>query len=142
MKLRRRQFLHLAAGAALAPALPRAASALDYPTRPVKLVIGFAAGGPADLVARLLSQRLSERLGQAFILENRPGAGTTIATDSVVRSPPDGYTLLWTTSADTINTTLYDKLNFNFIRDIAPVASIDLLPLVMEVLPSFPAKTV
>jgi tripartite-type tricarboxylate transporter receptor subunit TctC len=142
MKLRRRQFLHLAAGAALAPALPRAASALDYPTRPVKLVIGFAAGGPADLVARLLSQRLSERLGQAFIMENRPGAGTTIATETVVRSPPDGYTLLWTTSADTINTTLYDKLSFNFIRDIAPVASIDLLPLVMEVLPSFPARTV
>jgi tripartite-type tricarboxylate transporter receptor subunit TctC len=90
----------------------------------------------------LLSQRLSERLGQAFIMENRPGAGTTIATETVVRSPPDGYTLLWTTSADTINTTLYDKLNFNFTRDIAPVASIDLLPLVMEVLPSFPAKTV
>jgi tripartite-type tricarboxylate transporter receptor subunit TctC len=142
MKLHRRQFLHLAAGAALAPAFPRAASALDYPTRPVRLVIGFAAGGPADLVARLLSQRLSERLGQAFIMENRPGAGTTIATETVVRSPPDGYTLLWTTSADTINTTLYDKLSFNFIRDIAPVASIDLLPLVMEVLPSFPAKTV
>jgi len=142
MKLRRRQFLHLAAGAALAPALPRAASALDYPTRPVKLVIGFAPGGPADLVARLLSQRLSERLGQVFVIENRPGAGTTIATEGVVRSPPDGYTLLWTTSADTINTTLYDKLNFDFIRDIAPVASIDLLPLVMEVLPSFPARTV
>ncbi len=141
MKLLRRQFLHLAAGAALAPTLPRPASALDYPTRPVRLVIGFAPGGPADLVARLLSQRLSERLGQVFVIENRPGAGTTIATETVVL-PPDGYTLLWTTSADAINATLYDRLNFSFVRDIAPVACIDLLPLVMEVTPSFPAKTV
>ncbi len=142
MKLARRKFLHLASAAAVVPALPRPVSALDYPTRPVKLVIGFAPGGPADIVARLLGQRLSERLGQPFVIENRPGAGTTIATEMVVRSPPDGYTLLWTTSADEINATLYEKLNFNFIRDIAPVASIDLLPLVMEVNPSFPAKTV
>jgi tripartite-type tricarboxylate transporter receptor subunit TctC len=142
VKLPRRALLRLAVGAAAAPALPRLARALDYPTRPVKLVIGFAPGGPADIVARLLGQRLSERLGQPFVIENRPGAGTTIATETVVRSPPDGYTLLWTTSADEINATLYDKLNFNFIRDIAPVASIDLLPLVMEVNPSFPAKSV
>jgi len=142
MKFPRRKFLLLAAGAAVAPALPRPAAALDYPTRPVKLVIGFAAGGPADIVARLLGQRLSERLGQPFVIENRPGAGTTIATETVVRAAPDGYTLLWTTSADEINATLYKNLNFNFRRDIAPIASIDLLPLVMEVNPSLAPKTV
>ncbi len=142
MKLARRKFLRLAAGVAVAPALTRLATALDYPTRPVKLVIGFAPGGPADIVARLLGQFLSEQLGQPFVIENRPGAGTTIATETVVRSPPDGYTLLWTTSADEINATLYQKLNYDFTRDIVPVASIDLLPLVMEVNPAFAAKTV
>jgi len=108
----------------------------------VKLVIGFAPGGPADIVARLVGQFLSEKLGQPFVIENRPGAGTTIATETVAQATPDGYTLLWTTSADEINTTLYGKLNYDFIRDIVPVASIDLLPLVMEVNPAFPAKTV
>jgi tripartite-type tricarboxylate transporter receptor subunit TctC len=141
----RRRFLRLAAAAAaaaIAPALPRAASAPDYPTRPIKLIIGYAPGGSADIVARVLSERLSERLGQPIVLENRPGAGTTIATEAVVRSPPDGYTLLWTSSAIEINTTLYDHLNFDFLRDIAPVASIEFLPLVMAVNPSLPVKTI
>jgi tripartite-type tricarboxylate transporter receptor subunit TctC len=142
MRFARRHALRLAAGAAVAPMLPRFASALDYPNRPVKLVIGFAPGGPADIVARLVGESLSEQLGQPFVLENKPGAGTTIATETVVRSAPDGYTLLWTTSADEINATLYQKLNYTFIRDIAPVASVDLLPLVMEVNPAFPAKSV
>lgn len=142
MKLDRRRFLGAGAGVALAPAVPRPAGALDYPTRPVKLVIGFAPGGPADIVARLLGQFLSQRLGQPFVIENRPGAGTTIATASVVRSAPDGYTLLWTTSADEINATLYQHLNYDFIRDTTPVAGIDLLPLVMEVNPAFPAGSV
>jgi tripartite-type tricarboxylate transporter receptor subunit TctC len=142
MKIARRRLLQLATGAAMSPAAAGIALALDYPTRPVKLVIGFAPGGPADIVARLIGQRLSQQLGQPFVIENRPGAGTTIATETVVRSSPDGYTLLWTTSADEINATLYTDLTFNFTRDIAPVASIDLLPLVMEVNPAFPAKTV
>jgi tripartite-type tricarboxylate transporter receptor subunit TctC len=142
MTLPRRRFLPLAAAIAASPALSRRARARDYPTRPVKLVIGFAPGGPADIVARLVGQSLSEQLGQPFVLENKPGAGTTIATETVVRSAPDGYTLLWTTSADEINATLYQKLHYNFIRDIAPVASVDLLPLVMEVNPAFPAKNV
>ena len=122
--------------------LPRRVLALDYPTRPVKLVIGFAPGGPADIVARVVGQSLSEQLGQPFVIENKPGAGTTIATETVVRSAPDGYTLLWTTSADEINATLYRHLHYDFLRDVAPVASIDLLPLVMEVNPAFPAKSV
>jgi tripartite-type tricarboxylate transporter receptor subunit TctC len=142
MRWSRRGFARLMAGAALIPPLPRLAVALDYPTRPVRLVIGFAPGGPADIVARLVGQSLSEQLGQPFVLENKPGAGATIATDTVIHSPPDGYTLLWTTSADEINATLYRHLNYNFIRDIVPVASIDLLPLVMEVNPAFPAKSV
>jgi tripartite-type tricarboxylate transporter receptor subunit TctC len=142
MRFCRRRFLHLAAGAATAPALPRLAAALDYPTRPIKVIIGFAPGGPADILARLIGQSLSEQLGQPFVVENRPGAGTTIATEAVARAAADGYTLLWTTSADEINTTLYAKLNYDFARDIAPVASIDLLPLVMEVNPGFPANTV
>jgi len=138
----RRRFLHLAAGAATAPALPRIAAALDYPTRPIKVIIGFAPGGPADILARLIGQSLSEQLGQPIVIENRPGAGTTIATEAVARAVPDGYTLLWSTSADEINATLYGKLNYDFIRDIAPVACVDLLPLVMEVNPAFPANTV
>jgi tripartite-type tricarboxylate transporter receptor subunit TctC len=142
MSIGRRSFLGLAAGAATALALPQFAAALDYPTRPVKVVIGFAPGGPADIVSRLIGQFLSEKLDQPFVIENRPGAGTTIATEMVAHSAPDGYTLLWTTSADEINATLYRKLNYNFLRDIAPVASIDQLPLVMEVNPAFPANTV
>ena len=143
MRVPRRRFLQLLAATGFAaPTLARRAWALDYPTRPVKVIIGFAPGGPADILARVLGQYLSERLGQPFVIENRPGAGTTIATEAVVRSAPDGYTLLWTTSADEINAALYRKLNYNFIRDIAPVASIDLLPLVMEVNPAFPARSV
>jgi tripartite-type tricarboxylate transporter receptor subunit TctC len=146
MNLPRRKFLrlatHLAAGAALAPALPRQASALDYPARPVRLVNGFAAGGPVDIVARLLGQWLAQQFGQSFVVDNRPGAATNIATEEVVRAAPDGYTLLWTTTANTTNATLYDNLSFNFMRDIAPVATIDRFPLVMEVNPAVPVKTV
>ena len=142
MKLPRRNFLHLAAGAAALPALSRFAWAQTYPTRPVRIVVGFAPGGGADIFARLIGQWLSERLGQQFIIENRPGGGSNIATEAVVRAPPDGYTLLLVTVRTAINATLYDKLNFNFIRDIAPVASIVRVPNVMEVNPSFPAKTV
>ena len=142
MKPSRRKILKLAAGALAASALPRLAQALDYPTRPVKLVLGFTPGGPADIVARLVSQRLGERLGQPFVIENRPGGGTTIATEYVVRAAPDGYTLLWATSSFAINASLYDKLNYDFIRDIAPVANIDFLPLVAEVNPALPVKTI
>jgi tripartite-type tricarboxylate transporter receptor subunit TctC len=142
VKLPRRKFLHLAAGAAALPAMPRVASALDYPTRPVRIIVGFPAGGSSDLTARLIGQWLSERLGQQFIIENRPGAGTNIATDTVVHAAPDGYTLLWVTQTNTINVTLYDTLNFNFIRDIKPVASILRVAAVMSVTPSFPVKTV
>ncbi len=124
MKLPRRQFLHLAAGAAALPAVSRIARAQTYPTRPVHIIVGFPPGGATDIVARLMGQWLSERLGQQFIIENRPGAGSNIATEAVVRAPPDGYTLLLVTAANAINATLYDNLNFNFIRDIAPVASI------------------
>jgi tripartite-type tricarboxylate transporter receptor subunit TctC len=142
VKFPRRRFLHLAAGAAALPALPSDASTLDYPTRPVHIYVGFAAGGPADIVARMTGQWLSERLGQPFIIENRTGAGTNIATEAVVNSPPDGYTLLLVTAANFINATLYEKLNFNFIRDITPVASLSREPAVMVVHPSVPAKTV
>jgi tripartite-type tricarboxylate transporter receptor subunit TctC len=142
MELARRRFLHLAAGAAALPALSRFAWAQTYPSRPVHIIVGFAAGSGADILARLIGQWLSERLGQPFVVENRTGAGTNIATEAVVRSAPDGYTLLLVTPANAINATLYEKLNFNFIRDIAPVASIMRTPLVMLVNPSFPAKTV
>jgi tripartite-type tricarboxylate transporter receptor subunit TctC len=143
MKLpHRRQFLHLATGAAALPAMSRMAKAQAYPTRPVRIIVGNPAGSGSDIIARLMGQWFSERLGQQFIVENRPGAGGNIATESVVRSPPDGYTLLLVVSANTINATLYDKLNFNFVRDIAPVASIARVPFVMNVNPSFPAKTV
>jgi tripartite-type tricarboxylate transporter receptor subunit TctC len=142
MKLPRRQFLHLAAGVAALPALSRIASGQTFPTRRVRVMVGFAAGGPADVLARLTGQWLSGRLGQPFIIENRPGAGGNIATEAVVRAPPDGYTLLLVAPPNTINATLYDKLNFNFIRDIAPVASITRSSYVMEVNPSVPAKTV
>jgi tripartite-type tricarboxylate transporter receptor subunit TctC len=142
MKFPRRQFLHLAAGAAALPAVPRLAMAQSYPTRPVKLVVGFAPGGGNDIVARLIAQWLSERLGQPFLVENRPGAGTNIATEAVVRAQPDGYTLLFVAPSSAINATLYEKLSFNFIRDIAPVAGLIRLPNVMEVNLSVPVKTV
>jgi tripartite-type tricarboxylate transporter receptor subunit TctC len=142
MKLPRRDFLRLAAGAAALPAVTRAASALDYPTRPVHLLVGFAAGGINDIMARLSGQWLSSRLGQPFIIENRPGAGSNLATEAVVRARPDGYTLLQASGSNSYNETLYDNLNFNFVRDIAPVASIIRTVGVMEVNPAVPAKTV
>jgi tripartite-type tricarboxylate transporter receptor subunit TctC len=141
-KLRRRQFLHLAAGAATLPAASRIARAQTYPTRPVRLVVPTAAGSATDIVGRLVGQWLSERLGQPFVIENRAGAGQNIGTEAVVRAPPDGHTLLLVGPPAAINATLYDKLNFNFVRDIAPVASMDRAPLVMEVNPLVPAKTV
>ena len=143
MKLpHRRQFLHLAAGATALPAMLRIARAQAYPTRPVRIIVGFAPGGPADIVARPIALWLSERLGQPFVIENRPGAGTNIATEAVVNAPADGYTLLLVHAANAINATLFKKLNFNFIRDIAPVASIGGAPYVMVINPSVPAKTV
>ena len=143
MKLpHRRQFLHLAAGAAALPAMSRIAFAQAYPTRPVHFIVGLAAGGGADILARLMGQWLSERLGQQFVVENRPGAGTNVATEAVVRAPADGYTLLMVLPPNAVNATLYQKLNFSFIRDIAPVAGLIRTPLAMEVNPSFPAKTV
>jgi tripartite-type tricarboxylate transporter receptor subunit TctC len=142
MKLpHRRHFLHLAAGAAALPAVSRFAWAQAYPSRPVRLIEGFGAGGAADIVARLIGQWLSERLGQPFVVENRTGAATNIATEAVVRAAPDGYTLLLITSANAINGAMF-KLNFDFVRDIAPVAGIVHVPLVMEVHPSVPARTV
>ena len=143
MKLPRRKFLHVAAGAvALPAALPRVASALDYPTRPVHLLVGFAAGGPLDTSARLIGQWLSERLGQPFVIENRPGAGSNLATEIVARAPPDGYTLLEASAANAWNAALYDNLSFNFIRDIALVAGVRRAAGVMEVNPSVPVRTV
>jgi tripartite-type tricarboxylate transporter receptor subunit TctC len=142
MKLPRRQFLHLAAGAAVLPVVSRVAWAQPYPSRPVRIVVGLAAGGPADLVARLIAQWLSERLGQPFLVENRTGAATNIATEAVVRAPADGYTLLFVTAANAINTSLYEKLSFNLSRDIVPVASLIRAPSVLEVNPSVPARTV
>jgi tripartite-type tricarboxylate transporter receptor subunit TctC len=142
MKLRRRQFLQIAGAAVVAPASSRGAWAQAYPTRPVRLIVGFAAGGVTDIVARLIGQRLSERLGQQFFVENRTGAATNVATEAVVRAAPDGYTLLVSSAANAINATLYDSLKFNFIRDTTPVASVIGTPLVMMVNPSFPAKTV
>jgi tripartite-type tricarboxylate transporter receptor subunit TctC len=142
MKLPRRQFLHLAAGAAALPAVSRIAQAQAYPARLVRWIVPAPPGGPLDIVARLFDQWLSERLGQPFIVENRPGGGTNIATEMVARAPADGYTLLSVVTAAAINATLYDKLSFNFIRDIAPVASIIRVPLVMVINPSIPARTV
>jgi len=142
MNLPRRRFLHLAAGAAALSAVSRIAMAQTYPSRPVRLIVTTAAGGSPDIIARLIGQWLSERLGQPIIVDNRPGAGTNIGTEIGVRAPPDGYTLLMALSANAINATVYDKLPFNFIRDTAPVASIASIPLIMEVNPSVPAKTV
>jgi tripartite-type tricarboxylate transporter receptor subunit TctC len=142
MKLPRRNFLHLAGGAAALPAVSRIARAQAYPTRQVRIVVPAPPGGALDILARLMGQWLSERLGQPFVIENRPGAGTNIATESVARAPADGYTLLVAAAPQAINATLYSKLNFNFIRDIVPIAMISILPLVMEVNLSNPAKTV
>ena len=140
MKLPRRKFLHLTAGATALPAFSRIAQAQGYPTRPVRLIVTVAAGGSPDIIARLMAQWLSERLGQPFVVENRSGAN--IGTQFVVRAPPDGYTVMLAVSANAINASLYPNLGFNFIRDIAPVASISTIPLVMEVNPSVPAHTV
>jgi tripartite-type tricarboxylate transporter receptor subunit TctC len=142
MKLLRRHFLKLAAAAAAAPALPRLAAALDYPTRPVRIVAGFAAGGGVDITARLIGQWLGGRLGQSFITENRPGAGGNIGTEAVVTAAPDGYTLLLATVPNAVNASLYEKLDFNFIRDIAPVAGIIRVPMVILLNPLVPARTV
>jgi tripartite-type tricarboxylate transporter receptor subunit TctC len=142
MKLPRRKFLHLAAGAAALPAVSRVASAQAYPTRPVRIIAPTGPGGAPDIIARLIGPWLSQRVGHQFIVENRPGSGNNIGTEVVVRAAPDGYTLLIASSSNTINATLYDKLNFVFLRDIAAVAGIISLPFVMVVNPSVPAKTV
>jgi len=142
MKLPRRNFLHLAAGAAALPAVSRIARAQTYPTRPVRIVVGFPAGSAPDIIARLIGQGLSERLGQQFVIENRPGAASNIGTEIVVKAPPDGYTLLLVVATNTVNATLDTNLNFNFIRDIGPVASIAGTSYGMLVNQSFPLKTV
>ena len=142
MTLARRTFLQLAAAAAALPALPRAAPAQAWPSRPLRLVVGFPAGGTTDIAARLIGQWLSDRLGQPVVIENRPGAGANLAAETVVRAPPDGYTLLAATSSNVINTTFYQKLSFNFVRDIAMVAGVTRSPLVLEVHPSLPVKSV
>jgi tripartite-type tricarboxylate transporter receptor subunit TctC len=138
----RRSILHLTTGAAAFPVATRFAKAQIYPTRPVHIIVGFAAGGPSDIAARLIGQWLSEQFGQQFVIENRPGAGSNIATEAVVRAPPDGYTLLLVGAPAAINATLYSNLNFNVIRDIAPIAGIVRVPEVMVVNPSVPANTV
>ncbi len=142
MKLLRRQFLHLAAGAVALPAVSRIAMAQTYPTRPVRWIVGYPPGGATDIAARLMGQWLSERLSQPFVIENRPGASGNIGTQAVVNAAPDGYTLLLVNAGNAINATLYEKLNFVFLRDITPVASIVRVPLVMQINPSVPAKTV
>src|SRR5258708_2733239 len=142
MKLPRRRFLHLAAGAAALLAITRIASGHGYPTRPVRLIVGFTPGGPTDIAARLIAQWLSERFGQPFVIENRPGAGSNIATEAVVNSQPDGYTLLMVSTSAAVSATFYHNLNFNLIRDIAPVAGVVRVPLVMVVNPSVPTQTV
>jgi len=141
MKLPRRKFLHLAAGAVVLPAISRIAKAQSYPAQPIHLIVTFAAGTAPDIIARLIGQWLSERIGQQFVIENRPGFGGNIATEYVVRAPPDGYTLLMPVSTNAVNATLYPNLSFNFIRDIAPVAGIATTPFVAVVPTSFPAKT-
>lgn len=142
MKLPRRQFLHLAAASAVLPAISRHAHAQSYPNRPVRVIIGYPAGSGPDIAVRMVTQWLSERLGQPFVMENRPGAGSNIAAEAVVRATPDGYTLLGVASANASNAALYDKLSFNFIRDIVPVAAIIRAPFIMELHPSVPARTI
>src|SRR5437016_1870507 len=142
MKLPRRNFLHLAASAAALPALSRIACAQAYPTRPVRIIVPLAPAGTVDIIARMMGQWLSERLGQQFVIENRTGAGTTLGTEAVVRALPDGYTLLMIDVSAAFNATLYDKLNFNFIRDIEPIANVIRVPNIIAARPSFPAKTV
>ena len=142
MKFPRRQFLHLAAGAALLPAVSRTARAQSYPTRPIRLIIGYTPGGSADMTARLMGQWLSEKLGQSFVIENRPGGGTNIATEAALRAAPDGYTLFLVAPANAINATLYNKLNFNFLQEIEPIAGIIRFPNVVVVNPSVPVKTI
>ena len=141
MKLPRRQFLDLAAGAAVLPAVSRIARAQAYPSRPVRWIVPFGPAGATDITARLIGQWLSERLGQQFVIENRPGAGGNVGTEAVVRAPADGYTLLLVNTANAISTTLYEKLSFNFVRDIAPIAPIVRFPYIMVVNPSVPPKT-
>jgi tripartite-type tricarboxylate transporter receptor subunit TctC len=142
MKFQRREFLHLAAAAAALPAMPQIATAQAYPSRPVHWIVGFPPGGATDIIARLMGQWLSERLGQSFVIDNRPGAGSNIGTEAVAHAPADGYTVLMMSAAQPINATLYEHLNYDFIRDIAPVASISREPNLMVVHPSVPAKTV
>jgi tripartite-type tricarboxylate transporter receptor subunit TctC len=142
MKLARRQFLHLAAGAAALPVVPRTASAVGYPARPVQMIVGFPPGSAPDIVARLCAQWLGERLGQNFVVENRPGAGSNIGTEAVVRAQPDGYTILADVLSNVLNASLYQNLSFNFMRDIAPVATVANAPYVVLVTPSLPAKTI
>ena len=142
MKLPRRQFLHLAVGAAALPTVTSIARAQAYPSRPVRIIVAAAAGGATDITARLIGQWLSDRLGQPFLIENRPGANSTIGTGAVVRAPADGYTLLMAITVDAINASLYQKLNYNFIRDITPVARIAFSPGVLVVHPALPAKSV
>src|SRR5580704_12995256 len=142
MLLHRRKFLNLAASAVAMPAVVRAAFAQSYPSRPVHVLVGYAAGSASDIIARLMAQRLSEQLGQQFVVENRPGAATNLAAQDVTRAQPDGYTLLLASSANTVNATLYSNLNFDLSADIVPVALIDVVPYVLEVNPSLPAKTV
>ncbi len=141
-RLPRREFVRLAAAAAVVPALPRLAAAQAYPTRMVRIVVGFAAGGGVDITARLIGQWLSERLGQSFVVENRPGADGNLGTEAVINAPPDGYTLLLATVPNAVNATLYPKLNFNFMRDTAPVAGVIRVPMVVLIHPSVPAKTI
>ena len=142
MKLPRRTFLHLAATAAALPAVPRFAGAQAYPSRPVRIVVGFASGGNSDILARLIGQWLSERLGQPFVIENRPGAASNIGTEAVAKAPPDGYTLLLVSLSNAVSALLYDKVNFDFVRDIAPAASMARSPYVMLINPAVPAQTV
>ncbi|MGA7487949.1 MAG: tripartite tricarboxylate transporter substrate-binding protein, partial [Xanthobacteraceae bacterium] len=142
MKLPRRAVLQMAAGAAALPLVARRAGAQAYPARPVRIILGYPAGGSTDLVARIICARLQERLGQSFVIENKPGAGTNLAAQAVVSSPPDGYTLLFVATTNAINATFHKTLPFDFLRDIAPVAALVDLPFVLEVGPSVPAKTV
>src|SRR5215510_14151886 len=142
MALSRRRVLELATGAIAFAAILRSARAQTYPTRPVRIIVGFPAGGPSDITARLMAQWLSEHLGQEFVVDNRPGAASNIATEAALRAPPDGYTLLQVTSTNAVNVTFYENLKFNFMSDIAPVAGIIRVPFVMEINPSIPAKTV